>query len=139
MTTDNPSFLRRHGRKLLSALAAISVVFILADTMGFTRLVKPAPEPADPLGELIARVEALEAAAAPTAAPEAAAQAQAPARARRPAQSPAAPAAAAAPGAPSAEPAEVPAAPRWGTTDLDRAIADFKPTAPNPFTTGDLK
>jgi hypothetical protein len=100
---------------------------------------EPPPEPADPLGELIARVDALEAAAAPTAAPEAAAQAQAPARARRPAQSPAAPSAEAAPGAPVAEPAEAPAAPRWGTTDLDRAIADFKPTAPNPFTTGYLK
>jgi hypothetical protein len=88
MTTDNPSFLRRHGRKLLSALAAISVVFILIDAMGFMR---PAPaEPTDPLGELIARIEALEAAAAPTAAPEATAQAQAPARARRAAQSPAA-------------------------------------------------
>jgi hypothetical protein len=121
MTTDNPSFLRRHGRKLLSALAAISVLFILADTMGFTRLVKPAPEPTDPLGELIARVEALEAAAAPAAAPEAAAQAQAPARARRPALSPAAPAA-----TPAPEPA------RWGTTDLDREIDAFSQSLAQP-------
>ena len=64
--------------------------------------------------ELLARVAALEAQAfdRPASAPPA----------RR------APAAAAVAG-----PAPVVAAPRWGTTDLDRAIQAFTPATPNPF------
>lgn len=112
------------------ALAAVLAVATLLVTCSAKPEPKPeAPQPAavqtNPLAPLVARIEAVEEQVAdlqdrqPAAAPW-------PAVRRSPASVPA---------APTAQAPQAPAAQPWGTTDLDRAIADFKPATPNPFTT----